>query len=356
MVVDCLMASLYERGNRIWISYRGEDGGWHDKSTGFRVKNPIERKNAQRLREAQTSRERLATPVTTAGGWEWVDSWLGTTWEGGTRYQYRKNWSKLHEWLVEKALVNPAAVSREHCLGYKDWRIAQGVKANTAILEAKFLGQIMQEAVNQGRCATNPARKLGLKRTLATGKRAWTDQELATVDADLRARDPYGWLRVTYLLGRYQAARISSCALPLACINFNLEPPQISYPSPKGGEERAYTQPIDKHLLPALRDIVEHRKNIGATTLCDLPEWENAKQDSDGPGAASYEWRQYLDGLGIHGVSHKSLRITWITEAAIKGIPEAMACKFSNHSSLTVHRIYQQFTTNDMADMLDRLG
>jgi integrase len=350
------MASLYDRGNKIWISYRGQDGKWHDKTTGFSNKNPIEKKNADRLCKDQTLKERLVAPVTAAGGWEWVDSWLSQTWSGGTGYQYRRLWGKLQEWLKEKELVNPASVTREHCLGYKSWRVAEGVKPNTAVLEAKFLGQIMEEAVNQNRCSTNPARKLGLKREPVEGKRAWTDEELAIVDADLKKNDPFGWMRVTYLLGRYQAARIGSCDVPLHHINLNRK--TIHYPKPKGGARKAYTQPIDPRLLPELRAIVEHRKKIGAPTLCDLPEFEKVKdEDYEGAGSCSLKWREYLDGLGIHGVSHKSLRITWITQAALSGqISEAVACQFSNHSSLTVHRIYQQFTTDDMAAMLDRLA
>lgn len=335
----------------MWMSYR-VNGKWIDRSTGYSAKNPIERKDAEKLRRQFELNERLEAPITAAGGWEWVDTWMSQRWNGGTGYQYRKNWRKIQEWITEKKLVNPTSVTREHCLGYKTWRVAQGVKENTAILEAKFLGQIMEEAVEQKRCAKNPARKLGLKREPVEGKRAWTDEELATVDTELKKTDPYGWMRATYLLGRYQAARIGSCEVLLRHIDLNRQVPTVHFAKPKGGRGKAYTQPIDPRLLPDLRAIVEHRQKIGAATLCDLPHFERAKKKSDGHGPSSLEWRAFLDGLGIHGVSHHDLRRTWITEAAISRVPEALACKFSNHSSTAVHRIYQAFTTDDMAAMV----
>src|SRR5215469_5137785 len=99
---------LYTRGDRIWMSYRGKDGVWRDKTTGLRKNNPIERKDAERLCREQTRREREAAPVLNAGGWEWVDSWIAGRWTNGTAYIYRKHWRKLEEWLKDKELATPA--------------------------------------------------------------------------------------------------------------------------------------------------------------------------------------------------------------------------------------------------------
>jgi integrase len=107
---------------------------------------------------------------------------------------------------------------------------------------------------------------------------------------------------------------------------------------------KAYTQPIDARLLPTLKEIVTHRRRNKCKTLCDLPE------------LPSVEWRKFLDEMGIKGVSHHSLRVTWITKAALAGIPESVAQAFSNHDSTAVHRIYQKFTTDNIAKMLERLA
>jgi integrase len=337
------MASLYLRGNTFWISYRDKTGKWKDRSTGYRADNPGDRKQAERLCTAQSRQERLRKVTEPkAHGWEWVDSWIDSRWKGRTAALYVGHWERLRKWLVSANIAGPINLRRENCLAYVDWRCQKGVGRNTAIGELKLLSQVIDEAVRREYCSGNPCVKLGLRRDKAPEARAWTDSELATVDADLAARDRFGWMRATYLLGRYQAARLRSCSLPLSCID--LERGTIFYPSPKGGERRAFSQPIDKRLLPALREIVEHRKAEGKQTLCDLPDFP------------SLEWRRLLDGLGITDVSHHDLRRTWVTAACRAGIPEAAACRFTNHSSSEIHRIYLALTTDDMGGMLERLG
>jgi integrase len=295
-----------------------------------------------------TLKEQLQSPTTAgAGNWEWVEPWIATRWgtQANTLSIYRSRWRRLAEWLLAIDVPDPVNLKREHCQAYVEWRISHGVSRNTAVLDLKLIHQVLAEAVRRNYIKTNPAEKLGLKHGPAVReKRVWTDKELATVDARLRETDRFGWLRVTFLLGRFQAARLRQCAAQLDDIHLDWQPPTIYYAAPKGGEGKAYSQPIDKRLLADLIDIVNYRPSIGATTLCDIPF------------DASVQWRKFLDQLGITGVSHHSLRATWVTKAALAGIPESVAQKFSNHSSNTVHRIYQRFTSQDMARMLDRLA
>jgi len=110
----------------------------------------------------------------------------------------------------------------------------------------------------------------------------------------------------------------------------------------KGG--KAFSQPIVDGLKPVLADIVEHRQTHGQKTLADLPQ------------LPSLEWRKFLDSLGLRHLSHHGLRASWVSRAAMAGIPEAVAQRFSNHSSTAVHRVYLKLSTGDMADMLKRLG
>jgi integrase len=348
-----VMASLYYRGDAIWINYKGEDGRWHSKTTGYRKSNPGERRQAELLRDKQTLRERTERPTVHAAGWDWVDSWVESRWgssEATTPKLYRSEWKTLQKWLVEIEVKGPATLRREQCQQYPQWRKKNNAEQNTAIGELKFLGQVMKEAVTRQLAQSNPAAALGLKKASPKENRTWTDKELAKVDAALLAQDKFGWMRVTFLLGRYQAARIGSCAVPLDCIDFKLKPKTIFYGDPKGGTEKAFSQPIDPRLVPALAEIVKYRRSIGALTLCDIPDPDNNEIP---PGV---RWRRFLDSLGIKGVSHHDLRRTWITKAAISGrISESLACKFTNHSSLAVHRIYQKFSTEDMAEMLTRL-
>lgn len=89
--------------------------------------------------------------------------------------------------------------------------------------------------------------------------------------------------------------------------------------------------------------IVARRRAAGASTLADMPDM------------ASLHWRKFLDSLGMTNVSHHSLRVRWVSEAAKAGIHEAAAMRFSGHSSSEVHRIYLKLTTADLASQLEKL-
>jgi hypothetical protein len=339
------MASLYTRRNRIWIGFRDSEGKRRNRSTGYRANNIGERKKAERLCKLMTADEReygLHPPDTLT--WNWVPEYIEARYghlQATTPSRYRARWQTLQKWLAERAITGPRNLRREDCLGYLVWRKAG---RNTSLSELKLLGLIMAEAVRREYVTTNVAAKLGLKHATPKAKRPFTDAELDAVDKHLVETDRYGWMRVAYLLGRYQAARLSSCALPLGDIDLHSE--TLTYRNPKGGPAKAYSQPISEKLLPALKDLVEHRRAEGHATLADIPT------------LASLEFRKLLDGLNVKGVSHHSLRVTWITKAALAGIPEVIAQKYAGHatSSTEVHRLYVRLSTGDIREALKRLS
>src|ERR1700741_163106 len=169
-------------GDAIWINYKGEDGQWHSKTTGYRKSNPGERRQAELLRDKQTLRERTERPTVHAAGWDWVDSWLESRWgssEATTPKLYRSEWKTLQKWLAEIEVKGPATLRREQCQQYPQWRKKNNAEQNTAIGELKFLGQVMKEAVTRQLAQSNPAAALGLKKASSKEKRTWTDKELS---------------------------------------------------------------------------------------------------------------------------------------------------------------------------------
>lgn len=334
------MASLYRRANRIWINFRDEQGQWKNRSTGWRWNNAVETRLAKKLCDQQTLKERTTAKTTKGGSWDWVPIWIESSWNSLTRERYQRCWQQLAEYLKEAPVAGPANLSREHCLSYLAWREKRGGGRNTATLELRFLGQVMDEAIQRGYAEKNPSRGLRIKRDAAKEKFVWTDEELATVDTAL-AKDPYGWMRATFLLGRFQASRLRQANVPLSAID--LDRGVIDWPASVMKARRGFSQPIVAPLLPLLRDIVKHREENGHKELANVPQ------------LASLEWRQFLDSLGLRHLSHHGLRATLITRAAKAGIPESIAQRFSGHSSNAVHRIYMKFSTDDMAEALRRL-
>jgi integrase len=207
---------------------------------------------------------------------------------------------------------------------------------------------MLEEAVERGYMSNNPFRKLGLKQEKQEHKTPWTPQQVATAIEAAEEIERFGWLHVALLFGRYQAIRIGQCCVPL--VGVDLRRHIIKYPDSivKGG--KGYSQPIDPEFYPILCELVEHRQQLGKSTLCDFPE--------DPPKSVCV--RIFLDALahydeGFKVLCHHGLRATWITQAALAGVSETLAMRFTNHSSREVHAIYQNITAGDLMPMLDAL-
>ena len=197
----------------------------------------------------------------------------------------------------------------------------------------------MNRAIQLGYATINPCVRMGFKRTEPKAKNPWTDEEIGIVMKAI-AFAPQ-WIAVTFLLGLYQAARLRQCMVPIADID--LKNKRITYwktvdgrPLTKGN--KPFTQPIDDRLLPKLREIIAARKAGGHRSLCDLPS-----------AIPSVEWREFLDVCGLPRLVHHGLRVTWITRAAVSGVPMALAKRFVNHGSTSVHEIYQRLYADDIA-------
>jgi len=347
------MASIYKRPETsyIWITYKGEDGKRKRVNTGYRWDNNIERFQAEKLAKLKTFEELKNKPIKERGGWDWVPEFIEARWgqkQNGTLGLRKKYYFTFRKFADEKEIAVPGAVRREHASMYLEWRKQTGAGRNTAIAEIKVMGTILEEAVARGFMTANPFRKLGFKQEEQKRKVPWTPQQVEVALVAAEEVERFGWLHVALLLGRYQAIRLNQCQVPL--VDVDLRRRIIHYPDwlVKGG--KGYSQPIDPEFYPILCDMVEHRRKLGKSTLCELPL------------CSSVLIRRFLDGLaerngdgGFKLLCHHGLRATWITQAALAGIPETLAKRFVNHASSEVHAIYQRITADDLMPMLDAL-
>jgi integrase len=344
------MASAYERTDSpyIWIRYKDAAGKWQSKNTGYRQDNIGDRKQAKQLVKKKSLEEMGNKTVRVSSHrWEdWVIPWIDERWGNRTNRTPKLYTDYFWRWLKyfkDIEITHPAALRREHVSGYLAWRKERGGERNTAIHEIKFLGTLMDEAINRGYATVNPARKLHIQKAPSAEKVPWSDFEVEQIGNALSQREKFGWMRVTFLMGLYQAVRLQQAQIPLSCIDFRRR--IIAYPSDKVKGKKGYSQPIDPVFFPILQELVAHRQAIGSPLLCEIPKF--------GP---SIDWRNFLDEFGLKHLCHHGLRATWITRAALAGIPESLAKRFVNHSSSQVHAIYQKITADDLLPMLDSLA
>ena len=332
------MASIYARNHSpwFWIQFIDPAGKRVCKATRFRKDNPGARRQAELMARNFSHEEGIRSYAKKqhGGGWEWVGAWMADRYKNtNTLTIYRRYWRHLLAFLSKRGINEPGMVSYQTALDFRTFRKETGVGANTAIHELKFLSVIIGEAVHRTMTPANPLVKMGMKRDKAAEKQPWSDEAIRKVMQSLWAAPE--WIRVTFWLGLYQAARLRQCDVPLDDIDLMRR--RITYRKTKG--DKPFTQPLDEGIIAPLTEIIAARRNAGAKTLCELPP------------LPSVEWREFLDMLGLEGLVHHGLRVTWITRAAKSGgkVSLSLAKRFVNHGSTAVHEIYQKLNADDLA-------
>lgn len=324
-----------------WVSWRGEDGRRHRKSTGIRKDAP----EASRLIAAELGRLRkveAASPMdATPGAFaRWVPRWLARLENANTRTRYEGAWAALVPFLESRGLRHPAGVRYRHAREWMDWRTGESGgtrKWNTALVELRVLGAMMQEAVRREFISANPLQKLGLKRRAGKVKPEITQDEEAVIFRHLATLDEEkAWMARAFLVAMRQGCRLAETDVPLADVDIALS--TIYFGKTKGGKTRV----VGAH--PEVVALAKRRKKAKAESLVGLP--------ASCPGK---RFLMELRGIGLGHLCFHSTRVTVVTRLARAGVPLAMAMEFVGHGSSEVHAIYRRFVPGDFTAALAAL-
>src|SRR6185437_12852407 len=175
----------------------------------------------------------------------------------GTLQRYSGSWSWLAYWLQENRLHTPRTITYRNALAYIDWRTGYKKKTgktagrNTAIMELKLLAMIMGEAVRLEHADANPLVSLKLRRDKAAKKPELTDKEIRKIRESLKTEPE--WMQIAFDISLHTGCRLRETRIPLNCLDFIEN--KITFPSPKGGEDRAFSIPMPSALRPLLKRI-----------------------------------------------------------------------------------------------------
>jgi integrase len=242
-------------------------------------------------------------------------------------------------WLQTRRLNSPRAITYRVALEYLDWRTGFRKKTgktaghNTAIMELKLLAMIMGEALRLGHAVANPLVSLKLRRDKPAKKPEMTDAEIRRIREALRGEPD--WMQTAFEIALHTGCRLRETRLPLACLDFSEN--KITFPSPKGGEDRAFSIPMPTALHPLLRRT---RKSKRKFTL-------------DFPFQPSRRWQQFFIKIGMPHLCFHCLRVTYVNRLRRAGVPREAAMRLVNHSSELVHQIYQREKVDDVAPWRD---
>ena len=338
------MASIYrKKRSPFWfIQYKDDTGTRRNKSTPYRTDSAGDTVKARALRASLETKEltRSGGPLD-EGGWEkWVLPFLDRHCESPrTLERYKGNWQWLAVWLQAKKYHSPRAITYRNALDYIEWRTTfkkktgKTVGRNTAIMELKLLAMIMGEAVRLGHADANPLVSLKLRRDKPAKKPELTDKEVSEIREALKTEPE--WMQVAFDIALHTGCRLRETRLPLSCIDFKED--KITFPSPKGGEDRAFSVPMPTALRPLFERLRKAKKKF---TL-------------EFPFQPSRRWQQFFIVIKKPHLTFHCLRVTYVNRMRRAGVPREAAMRLVNHSSELIHQIYQRERVDDVAQWRD---
>ena len=321
-----------------------DTGKWVEHSTGLRHDNASDTRKAQRACEKATSAERqLGATANNPAFAVWVPGYIATHWQRPeSKRRYATAWQAIKRFLNENGITYPRQIKYAHGDAFLRWRKAtpvhgRAVGHNSALLEVKFLSQLVNEAIRREFCESNPIARLGVARKAAKVKPELTDEQIKLLRSKLSGEPE--WMRVAFEISLYTGCRFGECEIPLE--NIDLEAGSIRIRDSKRGDtdpRKYFTVPIH----PSLRPTLVRLRESGVEVTCRLTRDKN--------GRINYFFRQ----CGVAASFH-SLRVTFITRCHRAGLSETDAMRLVNHSSQLVHRIYSRLNVDDVRQAQARI-
>lgn len=337
------MAYLYRkhRSPYWYIQYLDADKKKHDKSTGLRADDPNDTVKAKILRAELEAKEYQRAPLVNGASWDaWVPKYLERHCEtNATLDRYEDAWKWLALWLQRQRIHSPRQLTYRLGVEYVDWRTTfkkrtgKTVGRNTAIFELKTLALIMGEAVRLGHADANPLVSLKMRRDRAAKKPELTDQEIIEITEALGTEPE--WMQVAFEIALHTGCRLRETRIPLACVDFREN--KITFPHPKGGEDRAFSIPMPTALTPLFERMTAEKRRY---TL-------------EFPFQPSRRWQQFFIKVKKPHLCFHCLRVTFVNRLRRAGVPREAAMRLVNHASELIHQIYQREKVEDVVKWRD---
>jgi integrase len=160
-----------------------------------------------------------------------------------------------------------------------------------------------------------------------------TDKEIGQIREALR--DEPEWMQVAFDIALHTGCRLRETRLPMNCIDFKEN--KITFPAPKGGEDRAFSIPMPSALRPLFERLCKTKQEL---TLAF-------------PFQPSRRWQQFFIKIEKPHLCFHCLRVTYVNRLRRAGVPREAAMRLVNHSSDLVHQIYQREKVEDVAQWRD---
>lgn len=160
-----------------------------------------------------------------------------------------------------------------------------------------------------------------------------TDQEIVEIRQAL-LEEPE-WMQICFDISLNTGCRLRETRIPLNCVDFREN--KITFPHPKGGEERAFSIPMPTAIRPLLERLANEKRRY---TL-------------EFPFQPSRRWQQFFIKVKKTHLCLHCLRVTYVNRLRRARVPREVAMRLVNHASELVHQIYQREKVEDLVQWRD---
>ena len=333
------MASLRKRKHSPYWYVRFRDletGLWKDECLKLRHDSSQDSLKAHRECAKRTAAEQNVAPMSSGNFNSWVPKYLVEHYSNPnslTRYQIV--WMTLSGWMMTKKIFHPREVRYEHASEYLEWR-KQKAKHNTARLEIKFLGGLLNEAIRRGFAETNPIALTRIEHEAAKEKKELSTGDIKKIRTALEKKPV--WMGVAFEILIHIGCRFNESRIPKDRVNFRAMTIQI---------EDSKRKPTDRrklYLLPMTDQLAGYLKSI---------KWEKGFTIPPLDRVMNQRFNEVLKEASS-ATSH-SCRVSFITRCHRSGLSEHEAMRLVNHSSDEVHRIYSRLNIKDSQEAVKRV-
>ena len=338
------MASLYKQKKSpyLWVRYRGANGKIKRESTGLKYDSSEQTKKAEVVRAQKSAFEAeqgYGVKGRRIGIHDEFDSWV-VSWierKGGSHHTVTYQisaWRTLRPILSDLNMTQPRQVTYASAQKICD-RSLEGRKRTTAHRLFKFFRSVMSESIRRGHIESSPIALFRFKGGTPKAKLELSKEQEKAVWEKLP--NWAFWIKVSFVLGLYQGARISETRINLSQVDFKNKRITLKV---KGGKEHT------TFLHPQSEKVLLELKAKGM----EQPDFPSESSMSANFGKFLHR------ACNLPNHSHHCLRVTCITRMARAGVPISQAMRFVGHSSESIHRIYQKLQPGDLESAALSIG
>lgn len=329
-----------------WIQFKRGDGTWGRRSSGIRIAEEGSLRRVMQAVAEQTAKEAvLSDDGANVMFRRWVPGWIDYNYANlNSRKRCKNAWAHISVFFEARRITHPLDVSYSLAHEYMRWRTSEKMAKeggrrvaawNSAVMEVRFLGSVLQECLRRGWVTANPCARLGLAKRPAKEKVVISREDEVVIFREFKKRRRASpWMEEAFLVAMRQGCRLSEVEVPFSRIDTGA---MVITFKVKGG--KLHAAPLHKDLLPLVAKALAE----GRRCLVELPSQPSPR------------YLEFFKLIGFGKLCFHCTRVTVVSRLCEAGFSESQTMAYVGHASEAVHAVYRKMRPVAVAKLGDVL-